>query len=147
MKNNIKEIIAPLLVAVVVFVVSFAIFNYLDVKEKGEAVAEMSNPSYPVMELVSDDITYNLMWGYRGDVDLSFVRNNIALTDSNGKIGLRLHTFDYDINTVTFATKEMDYLMVAQWQINGEFLEIAVCWDKHQQRYRYNVIVSNKIKI
>ncbi len=102
MKNNLKMIIAPLLVAMFVFAVSFAVFNYMDVKEKGEAVAEMSNPSYPVMELVSDGVAYNLMWGYRGDVDLSFARNNIALTDSKGKIELRLHTFDYDITAIHY---------------------------------------------
>lgn len=103
MKENITTILLRLLVAVVVFVLSFAFFNYRDVREKGEAVAEMSNPSYPVMELVYDGISYDLMSGYRGDVDLSLVRNNIALTDSSGMVGLRLHTFDYDITAIHYS--------------------------------------------
>ena len=103
MKKNIISMIARVLIAVVIFALSFAFFNYRDVKEKGEAVAEMSNPSYPVMEMVSDGITYNLMTGYRGNIDLSVVRNNIALTDSSGVIGLRLHTFDYDITAIHYS--------------------------------------------
>ena len=91
MKKNIMIIGIQLLLAVVMFVTSFTIFNYMDLKKKGEAVAELSNPSYPVMEIGTDGINYDLMMGYRSDINLALVRNQIALTDTTGTIQLRLH--------------------------------------------------------
>ena len=47
--------------------------------EKGSAVAELANPSYPVLEIGNDTSSYNLMAGYKEDIDLSLVRNQITL--------------------------------------------------------------------
>ncbi len=108
MKKNIMIIGIQLLLAVVMFVISFTIFNYMDLKKKGEAVAELSNPSYPVMEIGTDGINYDLMMGYRSDINLALVRNQIALTDTTGTIQLRLHHYDYDITAIHYTLFRRD---------------------------------------
>ena len=42
------------------------LFNNRMGMEKGSAVAELANPSYPVLEIGNDTSSYNLMAGYKG---------------------------------------------------------------------------------
>lgn len=69
-------------VAAVCFIGALIFFNGRISMEKGSAVAELANPSYPVLEIGNDTSSYNLMAGYKEDIDLSLVRNQITLTNN-----------------------------------------------------------------
>ena len=63
MKKEVRIVLLRILVAVLVFVPAFIYFDMKAIEEKDNAVAELANPSYPVMEIGGSDGNYNLMSG------------------------------------------------------------------------------------
>ena len=102
MKKEVRMALLRIIVAVIVFIPAFIYFDMKTIEEKGSAVAELANPSYPVLEIGGDDICYNPMSGYRGDIDLSLVRNQVAVVDNSKTLELRLHNYDYDITAIKY---------------------------------------------
>ena len=102
MKKEVRNVLLRILVAVVVFIPAFIFFDLKAIEEKGTAVAELANPSYPVLEVGGSDGDYNLMSGYRGDIDLSLVRNQVAVVDNSKTLELKLHNYDYDITAIKY---------------------------------------------
>lgn len=102
MKEKIKTIIIHLAAGIIVFLAAFLFFNHQIASEKGSPMAELAGSTYPVMEIVSDGGDYNLMKAYRGEIDLSLVRNQICLLDDSGTLGIKLHCYDYDITAVQY---------------------------------------------
>ena len=63
MSKNVQLIILHIAVAVLCFIGALVFFNNRMGMEKGSAVAELANPSYPVLEIGNDTSSYNLMAG------------------------------------------------------------------------------------
>ena len=108
MKDTIKMAIIRISVAVVVFVAALVFFNYRITSEKGNPVAELANSTYPIMEIGGEESDYNLMSAYRGDIDLSLVRNQITIVDHSQTVQLKLHNYDYDITAIQYILFEND---------------------------------------
>ena len=106
MSKNLQLIILHIAVAVLCFVGALVFFNNRMSMEKGSAVAELANPSYPVLEIGNDTSSYNLMAGYKEDIDLSLVRNQITLTNNKNAVILKLHDYDYDITAIQYTLFE-----------------------------------------
>ena len=106
MNKQIQMIILHIAVAVFCFIGALVFFNNRISLEKGSAVAELANPSYPVLEIGNDTSSYNLMAGYKEDIDLSLVRNQITLTNNKNSIILKLHDYDYDITAIQYTLFE-----------------------------------------
>ena len=106
MSKNVQMVIVHIAVAVVCFIGALIFFNGRISMEKGSAVAELANPSYPVLEIGNDTSSYNLMAGYKEDIDLSLVRNQITLTNNKNAVILKLHDYDYDITAIQYTLFE-----------------------------------------
>ena len=106
MSKNVKIALLHGVVGVLCFIGALIFFNNRISTEKGSAVAELANPSYPVMEIGNDTSSYNLMVGYRDDIDLSLVRNQITLTNNKNAVILKLHNYDYDITAIQYTLFE-----------------------------------------
>ena len=106
MSKNVQLIILHIAVAVLCFIGALVFFNNRMGMEKGSAVAELTNPSYPVLEIGNDTSSYNLMAGYKEDIDLSLVRNQITLTNNKNAVILKLHDYDYDITAIQYTLFE-----------------------------------------
>ena len=106
MNKNVQLIILHIAVAVLWFIGASVFFNNRMSAEKGSAVAELANPSYPVLEIGNDTSSYNLMAGYKEDIDLSLVRNQITLTNNKNAVILKLHDYDYDITAIQYTLFE-----------------------------------------
>lgn len=106
MNKNIQIAILHIAVAVLCFAGALVFFNNRISMEKGSAVAELANPSYPVLEIGNDTSSYNLMAGYKEDIDLSLVRNQITLTNNKNAVILKLHDYDYDITAIQYTLFE-----------------------------------------
>lgn len=102
MKETVRTIIIHVVVGVLVFVCALVGFNYKITAEKGNPVAELSNSTYPVMEIGNHISDYNTMSAYRGDIDLSLVRSQITLVDHSKTLEIKLHHYDYDITAVQY---------------------------------------------
>lgn len=61
--------------------------------------------AYPVLEIGNDTSSYNLMAGYKEDIDLSLV-NQITLTNNKNAVILKLHDYDYDITAIQYTLFE-----------------------------------------
>ena len=59
MSKNVQLIILHIAVAVLCFIGALVFFNNRMGMEKGSAVAELANPSYPVLEIGNDTSSYN----------------------------------------------------------------------------------------
>lgn len=108
MKDTIKMVIIHAVVAIVVFVAALVFFNYRISSEKGNPVAELANSTYPIMEIGGETMDYNLMSAYRGDIDLSLVRDQITIVDHSQTVQLKLHNYDYDITAIQYILFEND---------------------------------------
>lgn len=108
MKDTIKLVILHVAVIVIAFVGALIFFNYRISSEKGNPVAELANSTYPIMEIGGEAADYNLMSAYRGDIDLSLVRNQITVVDHSQTVELKLHHYDYDITAIQYSLFEND---------------------------------------
>ncbi len=106
MSKNVQTAILHIVVGVVCFIGALIVFNSNIGEEKGSAVSELANPSYPVLEIGNDTSSYNLMAGYKEDIDLSLVRNQITLTNNKNAVILKLHDYDYDITAIQYTLFE-----------------------------------------
>lgn len=106
MKKLAKSIIIHIVVAIVIFSVALIFFNYRASREKGQDFSEMTNATFPVMEISGEDGNYDLMSGYVDPMDFSLVRNQIALIDKEGSIDLVLHPYGHDITAIQYSLYE-----------------------------------------
>ena len=110
MKNIIKEIVIHLIVGLVIFSAFFLLFNHHTNQGKSEDFSEMSNSTFPIMQIISEQRNYNTMSAYVDPVDLSLVRNQITLINKDNTLDICLHNYDYDITAIqyTLFTKSED---------------------------------------
>ena len=108
MKETMRMVVIHTLVGVLVFVGALLFFNYRISAEKGNPVTELQNSTYPVLEIGSGVSDYNAMSGYRGDIDLSLVRNQVTVVDHSKTLELKLHNYDYDITAIQYVLFEND---------------------------------------
>ena len=106
MKKIIRSVILHSIVGIIVFVAAFLFFDHQISSEKGQDYSEMSNSSYPVMEIRSDQGNYNTMSAYLDSVDLSLVRNQITVVNNDHTLDLCLHNYDYDITAIQYVLFE-----------------------------------------
>ncbi|MBR0382317.1 MAG: hypothetical protein IJH71_07780 [Eubacterium sp.] len=102
MKKGMLLNILVVLVGVFTFLLASFLLNFFSLREKGNAFAEIDNPSFPVLEITGDLGDYNLMSGYRDQISLSLVRNQVTPVDSSGEISLKLHNYEYDITAIHY---------------------------------------------
>ena len=102
MKETMRMVIIHSLIGVLVFIGALLFFNYRISAEKGNPVTELQNSTYPVMEIGNSVSNYNIMSAYRGDIDLSLVRNQITVVDYSKTLELKLHNYDYDITAIQY---------------------------------------------
>ena len=97
MKNAIKDVLIHGIVGLAVFMGAFFFFNHQISSEKGQDYSELSNSTFPVMQIQSDNGYYNTMLAYVDPIDLSLVRNQITVVGNDRTLNLCLHNYDYDI--------------------------------------------------
>ncbi len=102
MKEKIQSVIIHVVVGILLFFAAFLFFNYHSTSEKGSSLAELAGSTYPLMEIVTKEGDYNLMKAYRGEVDLSLVRNQISVLEDSNILDLRLYCYDYDITAIQY---------------------------------------------
>lgn len=108
MKQKLQFVMLHVAVGILLFIVSFIFFNYQSTREKGSPLAELAGATYPVMEITSESGDYNLMKAYRGQIDLSLVRNQISILDDSGTLDIKLHCYDYDITAIQYSLFKND---------------------------------------
>ena len=108
MKETMKMAILYVLVGAIVFAGALVFFNHKIASEKGNPVVELSNATYPVMEIAQETGDYNRMSAYRGDIDLSLVRNQVTVVDHSKTLELKLHNYDYDITAIQYVLFEKE---------------------------------------
>lgn len=108
MKETMRMVIIHVVLGVLVFVGALLFFNYRISAEKGNPVTELQNSTYPVLEIGNSVSDYNVMSAYRGDIDLSLVRNQITVVDHSRTLDLKLHNYDYDITAIQYVLFEND---------------------------------------
>lgn len=54
------------------------------------------------------------MAGYKEDIDLSLVRNQITLTNNKNAVILKLHDYDYDITAIQYTLFEKNHRIKPQ---------------------------------
>ena len=106
MKDTMRVLIVHIFVGVLIFIGALLFFNHTLSSEKGNPVAELQNSTYPVLEIGNDVTDYNVMSAYRGDIDLSLVRNQVTLVDHSRTLELKLHNYDYDITAIQYVLFE-----------------------------------------
>ncbi len=102
MKDMVKRVLLHVIVGVVLFGAALIFFNFRISSEKDQDFSEMANSTFPVMEIQSENGEYNMMSAYLDEVDLSLVRNQIAVVENDGTINLTLHNYDYDITAIQY---------------------------------------------
>ena len=102
MRKTIQTVLIHVLTILLAFAASLIFFNHRISAEKGNPVAELAGPTYPVMSIEGDDGEYNIMSAYRGDIDLSLVRNQVTVTDYTKTLNIRLYQYDYDITAIQY---------------------------------------------
>lgn len=102
MKNAIKDVLIHAIVGLAVFMGAFFFFNHQISSEKGQDYSELSNSTFPVMQIQSENGSYNTMLAYVDPIDLSLVRNQITVIGNDRTLDLCLHNYDYDITAIQY---------------------------------------------
>ena len=117
-KRPLYFLIAASLVNIVLDVVFIAVFGWgvmgaalaTVLSQVASAVLTLrcivGSQGMPCLEIGNDTSSYNLMAGYKEDIDLSLVRNQITLTNNKNAAILKLHDYDYDITAIQYTLFE-----------------------------------------
>ncbi len=101
-KDGVKVILLRIIVAIALFIAAFTWFNYQEIRNKGNVTAELTDPSYPVLEISGEAGDYNQMLGYQEEIDSSLVRSQITVLESDRDISLKLYHYGYDITAIQY---------------------------------------------
>ncbi len=103
MKDTVKRILIHAIVGIALFAGAFFLFNHQISREKDQDYSELSNSTYPVMQIRSAQGNYNTMLAYKDPVDLALVRDHITVMGNEGTLDLCLHNYDYDITAIQYS--------------------------------------------
>lgn len=102
-RNWIKRI-----VAVVVFLISMFVIDFIMNRETSEITMDMPKATLPVVSVKVEGYKINTMYGYTSKREESFTKDNITPISSNREIALVIDTFDAKIDSISYEVRSID---------------------------------------
>jgi len=100
--------ILRVLILMVIFVIAVAGFVFLTRNRNEDMTIEMGNATLPMVSFEVGGYEVNLANGYLDEMHIPAMRNHITPLDSEGKLHIRIHSFEYTIKEITVEVYTMD---------------------------------------
>ena len=96
------------IVALVVFVISVFVVDYIMNKDNSELTMDMPKATLPVVSVLSGDYKINTMSGYTSRREEAYTKDCITPISADRKISLVIDTYQADIESVSYEVRSID---------------------------------------
>ncbi len=95
-------------VAVVVFIISIFIIDFILNRDNSEITTEMPKATLPVVSVLAEDYKINTMYGYTGRREEAYTKDSITPISEDRTITLLVDTYQADIASVAYEVRSID---------------------------------------
>lgn len=95
-------------VAVVVFVISIFVIDFILNRDNSEITTEMPKATLPIVSVLADDYKINTMYGYTSRREEAYTKDSITPISEDRKITLLVDTYQADIASVAYEVRSVD---------------------------------------
>lgn len=103
-----KRIIIKAVAFVLTFFISVFIFGRIMSYEQVNMTFDMDPASQPVIYMSIGDLKYNMLRGYSGERDISYLRDTLTFLDSDRSVGITVDTFGQKIAGLSYALRNIE---------------------------------------
>lgn len=116
-----KKSVLKIIILVVVFIIGIVSISYLD-NQTSTAMTEVMQPStLPVIHLQNEGLSYNSLYGYLGEIELMYMRDNISQLSAKRELVFNVESFEEEIIKVAYEIRNIDGTRLIE---NGEIREV-----------------------
>ena len=114
-----KKIIKPI-VLVLVFLVTLVGLSLFTGTNQVNLTEEMAEATLPVICLQKEDVVINEMFGYRGEMDATSIRDTITPLSSDMVLPVTIQTFQNHVEEISYEVRTMDMeRLLEETQVSG----------------------------
>ncbi len=95
-------------VLVVIFLASLATFGYFTNQNGVNLITEMEPASYPLISVYHGEYLVGRLYGYRGEMDMSSMRDGLVPVKSDRAITVEIDTFGREVDAVSYEIRSLD---------------------------------------
>ena len=103
-----KKILIKAVVYIFVFISSVLIFGHIFSRKQVNMTVDMDPASQPVIYMSMGDITYNPLFGYSGQRDISYDRDTLTYMDENRRVSLVITTLGEKVASASYEMRNIE---------------------------------------
>ncbi len=105
---RIRNFILRILFLLLVLVVSIIIFENMINKALPESAVTMENSTFPTICMERGNVSFNRLYGYADEMDVTRMRDTITPLQSDRSIGIRIQTYSVKVDSVSYEVLPLD---------------------------------------
>ena len=105
---RIRNIFLRILVLALVLVVSVIIFENNINKAQPDSAVTMENSTFPLVYMQRGNVSFNCLFGYTDEMDVTRMRDTITPLQSDRSIGIRVQTFATKVDSISYQVLPLD---------------------------------------
>ena len=104
----VKGIKKQIIISVIVFVVTFAVFSIIFNFKKVYATSDMEGATLPTISSEAFGTTIGQLYGYKDEMDACYMRDSVIPLSSDRKLSLDINTYGNDIDAISYEIRSTD---------------------------------------
>lgn len=103
-----KKIIIKTVAYSLTFIVFLLIFGKIMSRKQVNMTFDMDPASQPVIYMSIEDIRYNMLRGYSGERDISYMRDSLTYLDSDRSVRITVDTFGEKVSEIKYVLRNIE---------------------------------------
>ena len=105
---RIRNILLRIIVLALVLVVSVIIFENNINKAQPDSAVTMENSTFPLVYMQRGNVSFNCLFGYTGEMDVTRMRDTITPLQSDRSLSIRIQTFATKVDSISYEVLPLD---------------------------------------
>ena len=97
-----KKLIIKIIYVLAIFVISVLIISGISNKENVDMTAQMPAATYPVVSMVENGTTVNILHGYAQEMQVNYMHGTIMPIGKDRQVQMQMDLFDTSFENLTF---------------------------------------------
>ena len=103
-----KKLIIKIIYVLAIFVISVLIISGISNKENVDMTAQMPAATYPVVSMVENGTTVNILHGYAQEMQVNYMHGTIMPIGKDRQVQMQMDLFDTSFENLTFEVRTLD---------------------------------------
>lgn len=104
MKKTIIKFSVCLLTFICTLILTSSIYN----RGNNDMTTNMADATFPVVHMKVQDLSYNTLYGWKQDVDITFMREHLTVLEKDRCLSFSIDKYGCEINSMMFEVRNLD---------------------------------------